>query len=130
MSLMIRSLTVPHVRRGKSSRSIRLACAMVVMSMSSVALAYDFRKLEQAIGTLTPRTAKNWQAKANRGDPMAQNVTGMAYKCGIGVAQDHSASLNWLRKAAQQGEADAQFNLARIYESRSDGMYRRTRVLP
>ena len=130
MSLMSRSLTLPHVRRRKSSRWVRLACAMVVMSMSSIALAYNFKKLEQAIETLTPRTAKDWQVKANRGDPMAQNVIGMAYKYGIGVAQDHSASLSWFRKAARQGEADAQFNLARIYESRSDGIYRRTRVLP
>ena len=67
------------------------------MSMATVSLAYDFKKLERAIETLTPQTAKRWQAKANCGDPMAQNVMGMAHKYGIGVAQDHSAALGWFR---------------------------------
>lgn len=61
-----------------------------------------------------------FRTNASSGDTMAHNVMGMAYKYGIGVAQHYSASLNWFRKAAEHGEADAQFNQARIYASRAE----------
>lgn len=107
-----------------------LAVYIATLALSNVALAYDFKKMETALETLTPETQRAWEQKALAGDALAQNVTGMAYKYGkFGVSQDHAASIKWFRMAAEQGEADAQFNLARIY-GKADGMYRRARAAP
>ncbi len=57
-------------------------------------------------------------------------MTGLAYKYGVGVPQDHGASILWSHLAAVQGEADAQFNLARVYDSRADGLYKKQRAAP
>ena len=54
----------------------------------------------------------------------------MAYKYGVGVRQDHGASILWFHLAAAQGEADAQFNLALVYDSRADGLYQEQRAAP
>lgn len=98
----------------------------LLMLMSVGALAYDFKRMEAAIESLSPTTQSEWERKATAGEPIAQNVTSMAYKYGIGVAQDQAVSWKWFRSAAEQGEADAQFNLARIYEGHAnDTFYRR-----
>lgn len=116
-----------------SKSCARLRCLTVYFAalvLSNVALAYDFRKMEAALESLTPETQRMWEQKALAGDALAQNVTGMAYKYGrFGVPQDHAASIKWFRMAAEQGEADAQFNLARIY-GKAEGIYRRARAAP
>ncbi len=118
--------------KGRSARAslASLLVAVAALGMSNVVLAYDFAKLETAIETLAPGTMRDWEQKARAGDPLAQNVTGIAYKCGIGVKQDHAASVKWLRMAAKQGEADAQFNLGRLYASEVDGVYKKARAVP
>ena len=117
---------------GRSARAslASLLVGVAALGMSNVVLAYDFAKLETAIETLAPETVRDWEQKARAGDALAQNVTGIAYKCGIGVKQDHAASVKWLRMAAEQGEADAQFNLARLYGSEVDGVYKKARAVP
>ncbi|CAK0761840.1 conserved hypothetical protein [Gammaproteobacteria bacterium] len=37
------------------------------------------------------------------------------YRDGRGIAQDDQEAVNWYRKAAEQGDADAQFNLGIMY---------------
>ena len=37
------------------------------------------------------------------------------YDKGEGVEQDHEEAVKWYRKAADQGDADAQFNLGVMY---------------
>lgn len=111
-----------------SLRSLLLGVA--ALSLSNAVLAYDFSKLETAFETLSPETINSWEQKAHAGNALAQNVVGVAYKCGIGVKQDHAASVKWFRMAAEQGEADAQFNLARLYGSEVDGMYKNGRAAP
>jgi TPR repeat protein len=37
------------------------------------------------------------------------------YRTGMGVVQDHKEAVRWYRKAADQGDAAAQFNLALMY---------------
>jgi TPR repeat protein len=37
------------------------------------------------------------------------------YRAGQGVAQDYSQAADWYRKAADQGDADAQYNLGLMY---------------
>lgn len=121
-------------------RLARLALYAATLALSNVALAselYDFKKIQAALETLTPETQRIWEQKALAGDALAQNVTGLAYKygradphdIGYGVSQDHAASIKWFRMAAEQGEADAQFNLARIY-GKAEGMYKRARAAP
>jgi len=118
------------MRRSAATSLAGLAVAGTVFSLSKFALAYDLRKVESAIETLSAQTQQDWERKALDGDSIAQNVTGMAYKYGIGAPQDHGASILWFHLAAEQGEADAQFNLARIYESRADGPYKKQRAAP
>ena len=40
----------------------------------------------------------------------------MCYEYGMGVKKDSTEAVNWYRKAAEQGDADAQFNLGVCYE--------------
>lgn len=113
------------------ARAAALLIGLAVgLGLSTPALAYDFAKLEAAIETLAPDTVRGWEQKARRGDAFAQNVVGMAYKCGLGVKQNHAASIKWFRMAAERGEADAQFNLARAYGSEVDGGYKTARAAP
>ena len=108
-----------------------LLAGTAAFGLSNNALAaYDFSKLGAAIETLAPETVDGWEKKARAGDAMAQNIMGLAYKCGMGVKQDHAASIQWFRRAAEQGEADAQFNLGRLYASEVDGMYKKGRAAP
>ena len=39
------------------------------------------------------------------------------YELGLGVLQDYAEALSWYRLAAEQGNAPAQHNLARMYEN-------------
>jgi TPR repeat protein len=82
-----------------------------------------------ALESLGPTTVAGWESKAQAGDALAQNVVGMAYKYGIGTEQNHAVSLAWFRKAADQGDADAQFNLGRIY-GKATGTYATMRAAP
>ena len=52
---------------------------------------------------------------ARQGDPSAQNVVGIMYDEGIGVAQNFGEATRWYRMAAEQRYAQAQSNLATSY---------------
>ena len=52
---------------------------------------------------------------AKQGDPRAQNMIGLMYLRGQGVAQSQRIASEWLRRAAMQGNADAQFHLGILY---------------
>ncbi|MBP5561341.1 MAG: SEL1-like repeat protein, partial [Muribaculaceae bacterium] len=41
------------------------------------------------------------------GDDVAQYLLGLSYYVGRGVAQEDREAVKWLRKAAEQGHADA-----------------------
>lgn len=71
-----------------------------------------------------------WKKRARSGDPVAQNVVGMAYKYGEVTAQSPSLSLHWFLKSARQGDADAQFNLGRIYGKATGSVYGKQRAAP
>jgi uncharacterized protein len=49
--------------------------------------------------------------KAEQGDAESQNNLGARYANGEGMVQDDKQAAFWFRKAADQGEAVAQFNL-------------------
>jgi TPR repeat protein len=52
---------------------------------------------------------------AQRGETVAQCAMGARYATGDRVGQDLSAALGWYLKAAEQGNANAQWNAAAIY---------------
>jgi len=79
---------------------------------------------------LTAQTFPDWEKQARAGNPVAQNVVGMAYKYGDVVPQNHALSLHWFEQAAQQGDADAQFNLGRIYGKTIGPVYGKQRSVP
>jgi TPR repeat protein len=49
-------------------------------------------------------------------DPATQTSKGNLYRKGNGVARDYEKAVHWYRKAAEQGFAGAQNNLAGMYE--------------
>jgi len=57
-------------------------------------------------------------AKANAGDAATEDQVGLIYLNGDAVPKDVTKAALWFRKAAEQGLADAQYNLAGAY---SDG---------
>jgi len=48
---------------------------------------------------------------ANQGDDVAQFDLGLLYNKGWGVPRDYVQAVRWYRRAADQGNADAQYNL-------------------
>jgi uncharacterized protein len=77
---------------------------VAVLLMSGVALAQ------------TPTDIATLRVRANAGDADAQTSLAIAYFNGEGIPQDDAQAMLWFRKAAEQGDAAAQFNLGAIYE--------------
>lgn len=59
-----------------------------------------------------PRAVSEWRGPAAAGDADAQFNIGQAYKLGRGVPTDETQAIDWFRKAALQGHAQAQDNYA------------------
>src|SRR6266481_3442143 len=59
--------------------------------------------------------ARDYRARAERGDADAQYSLANMYRQGQGVPRDDAESVRWLRKAAEQGDAKAQSGLAFMY---------------
>ena len=54
---------------------------------------------------------------AEGGAAEAQCMVGVMYASGdMGLEQDDESAIVWLRRAAEQGQAQAQFNLAAMYD--------------
>jgi len=51
---------------------------------------------------------------AKEGDPKAQFNVGLIYANGKGVAKDNYQAMVWYKKAAEQGNTAAQYNLAKL----------------
>ncbi|HAK56729.1 MAG TPA: hypothetical protein DCP38_14775 [Acidobacteria bacterium] len=54
-------------------------------------------------------------ARAEQGDPAAQNELGSRYYAGRGVEKDEVEALRWVRLSAEQGYGPAQYNLGLMY---------------
>jgi uncharacterized protein len=57
---------------------------------------------------------------ALQGNREAQNNLGTAYLYGVGVKQGDFEAVTWYRRAAEQGLADAQYNLGHMYDQKQD----------
>ena len=67
----------------------------------------------------TPMVAE-WRKKAEAGDAKFQVLMGACYAddaSSDGVPKDDAEAVKWIRKAADQGDAEAQFNLGNMYYS-------------
>jgi TPR repeat protein len=53
--------------------------------------------------------------KAQQGDPDAQCELGYRYEIAGGVPMDYKQAAEWYRKAAEMGNAEAKYNLGRLY---------------
>lgn len=106
------------------------ACLLASGFLLQHAFAYDSARLAEALESLTPASYGAWEKRAQAGDAVAQNVVGMAYKYGEVTLQDHAQSFAWFHKAAEQGDADAQFNLGRIYGKATGPVYTRQHAAP
>ncbi len=60
-------------------------------------------------------TLKLAQPLADQGDPRGENVVGLLYLRGWGVAADPAKAAFWYEKAAEQGVTAAENNLATLY---------------
>ena len=58
-----------------------------------------------------------WVELAKQGDALAQNYAGIQYYLGLGTKRDHQEAKEWFEKSAIHGFADAQYNLAVMYEN-------------
>jgi TPR repeat protein len=64
--------------------------------------------------------AVKWNIEAaKQGYAEAQNYLGYRYYSGVGVKQNYAEAENWYRKAAEQGNANAQKNLSIISEAKN-----------
>lgn len=62
------------------------------------------------------------KGEAEGGDPYAQLNLGAAYDQGLGVASDLEEAERWYRRAAEQGLAEARFNLGHLLVSRGEAV--------
>ena len=70
---------------------------------------FDDGKTKEAVAQLTKL--------AQDGDPEAQNLLGVLYDNGQGVAQDYQSARAWFEKAAARGHASAQYHLGFMFEA-------------
>jgi len=114
----------------KAGPKVIRTAVLLASCLMQPALAYDSAKLAAALDLLSSATFPEWERQAYANNPMAQNVVGMAYKYGEVTPQNPALSLHWFLKAAQQGDADAQFNLGRIYGKATGPVYGKQRAAP
>jgi TPR repeat protein len=67
----------------------------------------------------SPQAVERLEKAAEAGDPVAQNRFGLRLVVGAGLLGSDEQARKWLRRAAQQGYAEAQFNLGNLYQSAS-----------
>ena len=63
---------------------------------------------------------KVWRKSAEQNFSPAQNNLGVCYAEGIGIAKDISKAKYWLKKAAENGNKFAQFNIKIMTEIDED----------
>ena len=90
--------------------------AATVLVFSATLLGWGQDNASEAAAQLTsPDEVSAAVQKAKHGDVQSQNLLGMAYATGSGVPKDEEEAAKWFKKAASQGLAAAQFNLAGLY---------------
>ena len=78
------------------------------------ALACAFAAVPAYAEQVTPEPIREWRAAADRGEAWAQFNLGLAYDKGDGVEKDLREAVRWYRKAAEQGDKEAQRALQKL----------------
>jgi hypothetical protein len=95
-----------------------LTASLILVAMAGTAVAGAFGDGNAAYKRGDYATAyRLWRPLAERGDAPAQNNVGVAFRYGQGVPQNPAEAEKWFRKAAGQGNADAQYNLGEMQGS-------------
>jgi localization factor PodJL len=72
---------------------------------------------------INPAEARVWARRAaDGGDARGMHAYGMFLYEGFGGTQDAPGALSWLRRAADKGLVDSQFNVAKLYETGDQGI--------
>ncbi|MDR2219318.1 MAG: sel1 repeat family protein [Methylobacillus sp.] len=77
--------------------------------------------VDNKAGELFAKAAEGYLAAARQGNVRAQYYLGDMYSSATGVEQDFTQAIFWLRKAADQGNADAQLKIGALYEEGWEG---------
>jgi TPR repeat protein len=92
----------------KPLRTALLACLLTLSMPSSADPAPPSKERAAALKTL--------EARAGQGDAGAQRMLGLKYTHGLdGLAQDLDKGRAWLTQAGENGDTEAQFELAMLY---------------
>lgn len=75
------------------------------------------RVLNAAKHTLPMMDRAQLIKQAETGDVEAQYELGKNYCCGVGLYYDNAEALHWWCAAAKQGQADAMFEIGRMFEN-------------
>ena len=84
-------------------------------------LAILFCGLVLAVSSAWAQTVAELTAMAEQGNASAQSNLGFMYANGEGVPEDDATAVMWYTKAAEQGDAEAQFTT--LPDSSSTSMY-------
>ena len=89
----------------------------LTLAFSAPAIAGPFEDGETAVKQQDYATAlKIFRPLAEAGDPRAQNQLAWMYESGLGVPRDKAEGERWTRKAAEQGNSEAELNLGFKYD--------------
>ena len=88
----------------------------IALCLAGAALAGPFEDGQAAYASGDYQAAVQiWRPLAERGDPRAEYMLGLAFNLGRGVPRSDATAVVWYRKAAEQGVAAAQANLGAMY---------------
>src|SRR5437868_3552804 len=93
---------------------MRRFCLILAALLASLSLGAQ-ETLEARARRLQPIDIPPLTEKANAGDLASQALLRYAYAHGYAVTKDTAKALEWLRKSAEEGSADAQWDLAMYY---------------
>jgi hypothetical protein len=97
--------------------NMKLRVTILGLCLSGLVLAWHTSspgEAAEARNPVPPETAKILE-RAQQGNVESQNMAGLAYKSGNGVAQDDAKAAQWFKRAAAKGYPPAEFNLAKMY---------------
>jgi len=90
--------------------------AVIALCLAGAAAAGPFEDGQAAYANGDYQGAVQiWRPLAERGDPRAEYMLGLAFNLGRGVTRNDAMAVAWYRKAADQGLAAAEANLGAMY---------------
>ena len=96
---------------------ILIFLSILLLLGNGLATAADYHKGLAAYDSGDYKTAiAEWTPLAEQGNARAQNILGLIYQNGKGVAENDKTAVNWYTLAAKQGDAYAQVNLGFMHQ--------------